>query len=304
MRHTKAFFSVAAPAAVVLLAGTAALADGKGRGHPPTSVPTPPPSPPPLSCSTDLFDVKVSSGPTFVPCDAPSGQCTEIEYELTLRHHHWRKPREVFMLQGVGVWDVLPKGSRWYPPCQGVGGGHDAGFGRGSCHEQAINLSTKRRVSKFKVLLAGLRHPSPTSVAALDDDDRRYHHDDDDVEACTILGLGLEAGPHADQVTQKKEAVNFKGCVVEFTRDAVTEEVESARLVTTTSSSGEPCESPTLDPKDRTIEPLPAGDVEVILGGQRLGFGKIGKGYVSTGTESCTTRVIGGRLYTWGSPCP
>ena len=35
-----------------------------------------------------------------------------------------------------------------------------------------------------------------------------------------------------------------------------------------------------------------------------LGEGQFGEGYVSSGTNSCTTRIIGGRVYTWGNPCP
>jgi hypothetical protein len=298
MRHRKAFFSVAIAAA--LLAGTVVKADGHKGGHPATNVPTPAPSPPPTSCSTGLLDVRVSSGPTFVPCDALGGQCTEIEYEVAPTHPSRSKPRQVFVLEGVGVWDVLPKGSQWYAPCEGIPGEHDSGFGRSSCHEQAIKVNLKRGVAKFKVTLAGLRRPSPTSVAASRDDD---HGDDDDVTACNILGIGREGGPAPDQTTQRTETINFKGCEVEFTRDRVTGEVEKARLLTVTSSSGKPCQSPTLK-DDRTIDPRPAGEVEVFLGDQSLGLGKFGDGYISTGTASCTTRVIGGRLYTWGAPCP
>ena len=302
MRNRNAFFSFAIVAAV-LLCGTVALADGKGRGHPPRNVPTPAPSPPPTSCSTGQFEARVSGGPTFVPCDAPGGQCTEIEYEVASTHHG-SKSRGILVLQGVGVWDVLPKGSQWYPPCAGVGGEHDSGFGRGSCHQQAIKVGIKRRATTFKVILAGLRQPSPTSVAALDDDDHRYGHDGEDLEACTILGLGLEAGPEPDQTTLRKETINFKGCEVEFTLDAVTEEVAEARLLTFESAPGKPCQSPSLDEKTRIIKPLPAAELEVSVGEVNLGAGKFGKGYLSTGTESCTTRVIGGRVYTWGSPCP
>jgi hypothetical protein len=304
MRHKSAFFSFAFSAAAVLLAGTVAVA-GSDRGHSGRSVPTPPPSPPPMSCSTNLFEARVSSGPTFVPCSAPGGQCTEIEYEVaTTGHHHWkRKPSHVFVLQGVGVWDVEPGDSRWYAPCEGIGGEDDSGFGQGSCHEQAIKVTIKRRgATKFKVMLAGLRRSSPTSVAALEDVPWWYH--DDEVKACTILGLGLEAGPNPDQTTLRKETINFKGCEVEFTRDPVNEEVVEARLLTEKSDSGEDCESPTLDEQNRTIKPLPAGEVEVSVGRFNLGSGKFGVGYLSTGTESCTTRVIGGRLYTWGAPCP
>ena len=233
----------------------------------------------------------------FVPCDAPGGLCTEIEYEVTPASVHRKRTRQVFVLEGVGVWSVLPKGARWYAPCEGIPSEHESGFGGDSCHEQAIEVDVGRGVTRFEVVLAGLRHSSPTSMAGLRDE----HDRDDGLEACTILGLGLEGGPDAFQVTLRTETIDFKGCEVEFTRDPVTGEVQKARLLTETSDSGEPCQSPTLR-DDGTIDPRPAGGVEVILGAVNLGVGRFGDGYISTGTESCTTRVIGGRVYTWGAP--
>ncbi len=302
MRNRNAFFSFGI-AAAVLLAGAVATAGGSDVRHSAVNVPTPAPLPPPMSCSTGLFDVSVSSGPTFVPCSAPGGQCTEIGYDVvTTALKGKKKPSHVFILEGVGVWDVSPNGSLWYPPCEGIPGRREPGFGQDVCHEQAIKISTRQGVTSFKITLAGLRHGSPTTVAIPkgDDDPRRG---DDKVVSCTILGIGLEGGPDPDQLTQKTETIDFKGCVVEFTRDAVTGEVEKARLLTETSTSGEPCESPTLQ-EDGTIAPRPVGEIEVSVGRFNLGAGKFGDGYVSTGTESCTTRVIGGRVYTWGAPCP
>jgi hypothetical protein len=301
MRNRKAFFSFAIVAAV-LPAGVVATAGGIEERRMAVNVPTPAPLPPPTSCSTGLFDVSVSSGPTFVPCSAPGGQCTEIRYDVsTTTHKGKKKPSHVFILEGVGVWDVSPNGSLWYPPCEGIPG-EEPGFGQDVCHEQAIKISTRQGVASFKVTLAGLRRASPTTVAIPGGDDTRKH-DDDRLAACTILGIGLEGGPDAFQATQRTERIDFKGCVVEFTRDHVTGEVEKAQLLTETSTSGEACQSPTLQ-DDRTIAARPAGEIEVFVGRFDLGAGKFGDGYVSTGTESCTTRVIGGRVYTWGAPCP
>jgi hypothetical protein len=123
------------------------------------------------------------------------------------------------------VWAVEPSGSQWYAPCKGIPGERDPGFGRSVCHEQAIKINTRRGVTRFRITLAGLRRPSPTSVATLkkddDDDDRKRDddrkHDDDRAASCTILGIGLEGGPNPDQLKQRTERVSFKGCEVEFT---------------------------------------------------------------------------------------
>jgi len=302
MREKKAFFSFAT-AAAVLLAGAVATAGVGPVGSTAVNVPTPAPPPPPMSCSTDLFDVSVSSGPTFVPCSAAGGQCTEIGYDVvTTAPKGKKKPSHVFILEGVGVWDVSPNGSLWYSPCEGIPGLREPGFGRDVCHEQAIKISTRQGVTSFKITLAGLRHGSPTTVAIPMGDDGPPRGDDK-VAACTILGIGLEGGPDPNQLTQRTETIDFKGCVVQFTRDPATGEVEKAQLLTETSPSGQPCQSPSLQ-DDHTIAPRPVGEIEVLVGRFNLGGGKFGDGYVSTGTESCTTRVIGGRVYTWGSPCP
>jgi hypothetical protein len=271
MRNRRAFFPGAVAAAAVLLAGTAVMAQ----------------VPPSLTTCTTQFQsatFTVASGPTFVPCEAPGGvtQCTEIEYQLVSGSF-----QPVYVLAGKGVVDVVPRGPDTLvaDPCDGVDG-----FGEDACHQQAIRtLPDEDRT--FKIIVAGERSPGPSSVGV----------DSEGVEACEILGIGVENTRNPDQVTQTTETVDFKGCMVEFTRDATTGEVMRARL---TEDSPEDCTSPFLD-EGRILRPQPVADLEIRLrGGPTLGKGKFGDGYISTGDESCTTRVIGGKLYTWGSPCP
>jgi hypothetical protein len=274
MQNRKAFFS-GAIAAAVLLAGTAVMGGGR-KGTRSTSAVT---QPAPLTaCRVGDFQFTVSRVPSFVPCDSPGGQCTEIEYEVS------PLPDIVYALEGKGVVDVSSKGTA-FAPCDGIGS-----FGKGSCHEQAVR-TTPDDSGKFRITLAGLRRASPTSVAI----------GVDPPQACEILGVGLENSPNPDETTQTTETVDFKGCVVEFTRDTATGEVVRAQL---TRDSPEACTSPFLG-DGRTLIPQPVADLEVKLkDGTSLGKGKFGDGYISTGKESCTTRVIGGRVYTWGSPCP
>jgi hypothetical protein len=256
------------------------------------SGPTPEPSAAPTSCNTGSFDVTVSSGPTLVPCGATGGQCTEIEYQVVPSPPNHKKPSHVFALEGVGVWAVQGPGNQWYAPCDGD---PVIGLGRNSCHEQAIKINPNASTQKFKIILAGARSTGPTSVATM-----KGH----DVGACRILGIGYEAGPNPDQAAQGTETIDFKGCVVQFTRDPLTGEVVKAELLTPETPSGEECQSPTLGDDNKTIAPRPVVELAVSLAGYELGTGKFGDGYISTGTDSCTTRVIGGKVYTWGSPCP
>jgi hypothetical protein len=262
MQDRKAFFSGAIAAAALLLAGISASAAAQ----------------PASSCRVGDFQFTVSSGPSFVPCDFSGGQCTEIEYRVL------PSPGTVYALQGKGVVGVSNEGQA-FKPCEGVGS-----FGRGSCHEQAVRTSPDDS-GRFKITLAGLRRASPTSVAI----------GVDPPQACEIVGIGLENSPNPEEATQATETIDFKGCVVEFTRNPATGEVVSARL---TRDSPEDCTSPFLG-AGRTLLPQPVADLEIRLkDGKSLGKGNFGDGYISTGKESCTTRVIGGRVYTWGAPCP
>jgi len=285
MRNRKAFFSAAITVAV-LIAGavvTAGGPQGTSVSAAAISVPGPPP-PPPTSCNVGDFQFSVSSGPSFVNCPVPilGDQCTQIVYHVS------GSPEVVLALEGEGV-VFVSSSSPTSPatiadPCDGINN-----FGRGSCHEQAVETSPDDS-GDFSITLAGLREPAATSVA-IDPD-----------HACRILGIGLEAGPNTNQTTQRTETINFKGCMVEFTRDAATGEVVRARLLPNKDLQ---CTGPSLT-EGGIINPRPVGELQLTLpDGTSLGNGTFGDGYISSGNSSCTTRVIGGRVYTWGTaPCP
>lgn len=284
MRTSKAFLSCAVVVAAGLLTAPAVTASHSSSG---TNTPTPAPSPPPTSCSTGLFQIKVTSGPSFVSCTAADGQCTEIEYTVI----SGGTPDHVAVLEGVGVWSAEGEGIQWYKP---GAGDPVTDLGERSYHEQAVKFNPTGSSLQFTIRLAGQRKPSPTSVAT---------KKGSKVGACRILGIGLETAASPFQSTQKNETVNFKGCAVTFVRNSLTGEIVSAALDPEQSSlpactvSDPPCCSElitsNIDKLSLTLEGF--GD---------LGAGQIGDGYVSSGTGSCTTRVIGGRVYTWGSPCP
>jgi len=296
MRTSKAFLScTTVAAAALLLVATAPMATGGSHDHDSGgSVPTAAPGPPPTSCSTGLFSLSVSRGPSFVSCTPtstnPSGQCTEIEYTVT----DGGTPDHVAAVEGVGIQYVTGPGNQFYAPCKGD---PVTDLGENSCHEQAAKFNPNSSANTFAIGLAGERKPGPTTVATRKGLLR--------LGQCTILGIGLEGVASPDQTTQTTENINFKGCVVQFTRDPATGEVVKAQLLTDFGDSGIACESPTLNIGDKTIDPKPVGEIEVFVAGKDLGPGKFGDGFVSTGNDSCTTRVIGGKVYTWGTkPCP
>lgn len=283
---------VSCTAAALLLAAAGVMATGSSGS---SASPTPAPLPPPTSCMAGGYLVKVVRGPVFVTADDqplcaesasnPTGQCTEIEYEVT------GLPDHVAILQGVGVQYVTggkPYGNKFYRPCEGD---PLTDLGDFSCHEQAAKINPASSVQSFKVGLAGQRRPTPTSVVVKKGSTAR---------ACTILGMGLEGVASPFAAANTIERIDFEGCAVDFVRSA-TGEVVSATLSPDSPSS---CTSPFIETDGKTLKSKPVSALQLTLDGEELGNGQIGEGYVSSGTNSCTTRIIGGRVYTWGSPCP
>jgi len=282
MRTSQTLLSGATVAALALLAATSARATN-----------TVPPPPPPIQCTTTGVSpatFKVINGPSFVSCaGVTGGQCTEIEYEVL-------SPQTVvYTLQGRGVKAVAAVSGASITianPCVGIDS-----FGKGSCHEQVIKISkpTSPKISSFKITLAGLRVPTRTTVAL---------NSNPPSKVCEILGIGLEGGPNTFQATQNTEVINFKGCKVAFTHDPVTMAIMSAQF---TADSPPNCTGPFMS--GTTILPQPVADLEFKESGpsgRSYGKGRFADGFsFSSGQGSCTTYVIGGVVYTWGTePCP
>jgi hypothetical protein len=293
MRFKRAFLSCAAVAALGLLAAGTATAGG-GHHYPPppppppaddcSSTPIPQPAPPPTSCSTGQYTITVTSGPSFVSCDSPSGQCTEIEYTVD------GNPDRVAALAGVGIQYVDGPGAGWYPPCVGD---KSTDFAEKSCHEQVAKF-TPTNVHAFKIGLDGQRSSGPTTVVT---------KKGSTIGSCRIVGIGLEGVAGQFQTMQTTETVTFEGCAIDFVHDS------SGAVLSATfdaeKSSRPACSDSGADPLNCCSEIVVKNVDKLLLelDGMPLGYGQIGDGYVSSGVHSCTTRIIGGRVYTWGSPC-
>jgi hypothetical protein len=290
MRTSKAFLScTTVAAAVMLLAATSARASDSGG-----SVPTAAPPPPPTSCSTGLFSVSVSRGPSFVSCTPtstnPSGQCTEIEYTVT----GGGTPDHVAAVEGIGIQYVTGPGNQFYAPCKGD---PVTDVGENSCHEQAAKFNPSSSVKTFTIGLAGQRKSSATTIAT---------KKGSNIGKCRIEGVGLEGLTNPFQLVSTTECNNFKGCVLCIQKDPQTGDPLNAFL--DTEQSTKPlCSASGADPHNCCSDPVISTIDQLSLsieGIGDLGPPQIGDGFVSSGTNSCTTRVIGGRLYTWGTPCP
>jgi len=266
MRTEKALLSCAVVMAAGLLGMPIVMAAG---------IPTPAPSPPPTSCSTGLFEMAVSSGPSPVSCSALGGQCTEIEYEVV----SGGTPDHVAVLEGIGVWSVDGPGNQWYAPCVGD---EVTDLGERSCHEQAVKVNPSDSVKKFKVVLAGQRKSSPTSIATKKGNKKG---------SCRILGIGLDAaagvGP-LDIVTTSK-TVTFGECIVTVNTPVTGE-------VTVEIDDASPPGCTLLDPEGTDLE-----DVTLTVPGH-VGTGLQAEAFsFVTAGSTCWSTVVptpNGRLYT------
>ena len=252
----------------------------------------------PRECTSSggAFRIEVIQGPCAVdnenaPDCAVTGAFTGIRYRIT------GNPDHVAVLVKKGNVVSTATGNIVY----GLGAGDTTtGLGKHSQHERAVKFGSGYSSGEFWLVVEGEKLPSLETILAKKGTNR--------AEPCAIVGLGddgIREEPsedgcvracgnfHPDQLLKKAEILTFKGCSVMFTYDLFTGQVVDAHL---TGESAE-CDFFTANVSDLSL----TLNVE---GGGPLGLGTIGDGYISTGSDSCTSRVISGRLYTWGNPCP
>jgi hypothetical protein len=223
------------------------------------------------SCPANKWSVSVIAGPCPVanlssPVCVSQGPYTGIQYLIGGDSYS-----NVATLATEDVAVLVPPPNKVEEPCDGD---PVTGLGKRSCHEQAIRIHPV--ANTFWVVVDGGKLATETSVAV---------KKGNCIQSYRVAGLGV--GTDAPLT----ERVTHGACTVEFSLDRVTGTVLSAKL---TDDSDESCSL-----LSDVVENL-----EIKLGGQSLGNAQFGTGTIQSGTESCTTRVVGGRVYSWGSPCP
>jgi len=182
-------------------------------------------------------------------------------------------------------------GNQPYPPAVGD---PVTGLGKWACHEEAAKINPNGNVVSFSVTVSGARSPAPKSVAV---------KKGSKVNSCEIVGIGDPAV--VPEVAPVTEIIKEPGsdCAVEFTLDRITGTVLNVEL---TDDS----------PLDCKLNQTPVENLSLQVTGPfgvnnctptspcPLGNAKFGTGYVHSGEGSCTTRIIGAKVYSWGSPCP
>lgn len=283
MRRMKtAFLSCAAVAAAALLAAPAAMATG---GY--------------STCSLSLkVDVTKDDAGVQTPCPVvPSGttwRCAgpnEASSHTGIRYKNISgtslDSAAVLVTSNNTV--VQPPSTQVVKNCEGD---PVTGLGKRTCHADAVKLNGVANTGTVWVVVTGRQLPIATTIAA-------KKGSSSCIRQIATIGLGLTAS--SSQLIQQVQRVTSQdGCAVDFITDSLTGDVLSAKLTAESLANG--CTSPSLN--GDTIEPLDATEFEVFRGSESFGTWKFGEGYIRSGLNSCTTRVIGGRVYTWGDPCP
>lgn len=261
----------------------------------------------PLTCNTNeggdnKWDISVTGGPCPVDCNSPldtsgnlqcfgAGLCTGVSYYIDGK-------------VGADHVAVLARGPVVDPedafaPCAGD---PVTGLGVHTCHEQTIryNAAGEKRYS-FYYVVDGNREPSTTTVSV-----RKGNI----AGSCEIIGVGQEivvedtgycvpscGNFDENQTITRREVLNFKGCWLQFDFDLNTGAVVGVQKVDS-DVPGDP------DKDDCDFLDFPVGQLKVTVPGGAAEFATFGDGFISSGTDSCSCRVIGGRVYCWGRPCP
>lgn len=269
MRIRMAFLSCTVLAMAALLAPTAALATGSS------------------SCSTFNPVVEIKKGPCPVTSGSPadcaaSGAYTGIKYKITEA-----SPDHAATLVTENNIPLVPSGFQKYDP--GLGD-PVTGLGKYSKHERALKVNPNHAATgEFWVVVPGAKSAIPSSIAL---------KKGSCIKSFLIDGLGFDA-----PVAPVTEILTHGECSVEFTMNAVTGTVLKAKF---TSDSAVGCTSPSISTTEPgVIDPAPVTTLEVFQDGESLGSAvNFGSGFFQSGTTSCTTKIVGGKVYTYGKPCP
>lgn len=181
------------------------------------------------------------------------------------------------------------------------------GLGKMACHEEAAKINPTGSVVNFTVTVSGARSQALKSVAV-----KRGAT----IKSCAIVGIGDQSESSEGTPAPVSEIIKEPGseCAVEFTLDRLTGKVLHVDVVAGSAPNCTLTQTPVED-LNLSISGLPTctsatqpnccpPDKVNQDGTCAYGSGKFGQGYLHTGSQSCTTRVVGGTLYSWGAPCP
>jgi hypothetical protein len=238
----------------------------------------------PVQCTTNGGGWTVVATAPFDSAICPPGDtCTGITYNIV--PHRGEVPDHVALLAEHDADIVVPTSNFISPPCAGD---TVTLLGTRDCSTKAVRLNQNlQKTGPFDLIVEGKLQAVGSSIVV---------KKGKVAEQCRIAALGepyTVFDPKAQVPTS--QTIDFEGCSVTIPTDVVTGEGGPATL------EGAGCKF--------VANAAPVGNAKLIVDGKDVGNLTYGQGAISSGSDSCTTRVISNRLYTWctctiGDPKP
>jgi hypothetical protein len=269
MQSRKAYLAFAFVAAASLLSAPPAAATGGGKCSP-------------WTVKTDL--------------ESPGGDCPGcvgiMRYSVSWTGKTGAPDHVAVLVGGTDTTAVqLIPGMQVYPAGQGD---PVTGLGQGVSDAIAVRVNPLPLIKQFSLVVRG-GVPAPTWMSLRKGTTKT---------TCQVPGLKIGADQelacvpncgnlHPKQPRKVSELVCFEGCCLNTVFDPDTGAVDDDATDLTQESKDAGCE----------LHKKSVKDVEFIVEGVPM-QGQFGSGYLSSGPDSCTTYFYGGRLYSFGNPCP
>jgi hypothetical protein len=229
----------------------------------------PPTTEPPMTCTTNgSGHWRVSAtGPLATTCPGiAGGECVEIQYSITpLRGKY---PDHVAVIADHTVDVVVSDSRNLFRACDGD---NVTFIGIRDCSTRAVRMNKSSDTHTFDLAARGAPNLVGKSIVV---------KKGSIIEECRIASFGpTTCDPKAQQTA--KETFTFDDCVVEIEIDPCTGEPGVATVV-----SG-----------DCAIDTGPVESLQLVINGTTQNV-TVGDGWISSGENSCTTRLYGGKKYT------
>jgi hypothetical protein len=208
-----------------------------------------------------------ATGPLAAPCPPlVGGECSEIRYLVTPLKG--KTADHVAVLADHSMEVVVGDSRNLFPECDGD---NVTGIGIRDCSNQAVRMNKEADTGTFDLVVKGAAGLIGKSIVI---------KKGTTIEECRIASLGpTTCNPKAQQAA--KETFTFDDCVVEIELDPCTGEPGVATVV-----SG-----------DCAIDSGPIESLQIVINGTTQNV-TVGDGWISSGENSCTTTLFGGKKYT------
>jgi hypothetical protein len=228
----------------------------------------------PSQCTTSGGGWTITASDPFEPASCPVDRCTGITYNII--KHNGLTPDHVALLVEHDAQIVIPSSTFITQPCAGD---TVTALGSRDCSSQTARINqNQQKTGPFDLVVEDVLQPVGASIVV---------KKGKVVEQCRIASLGAPFevfDPHQQVTTE--QTFDFKGCKLKVAVDPVTGTPGDGTL------EGEDCAF--------VANNVPVQAMSVNIDGVELGQGTfITDGHFSNGSESCTTRTISGRLYSY-----